>query len=257
MSAVAGAVSGDLPATRDGMTPKALWTLAITSVAVFMVTLDNLVVTTAIPVIRQDLHAGLSGLQWTVNAYTLTFAVLLLTGAALGDRFGRRKLLAIGIALFTVASAAAALAPSIAALDVARAAQGVGGAIVMPLTLTVLSASVPAERRGLALGIWGGISGLAVAFGPLVGGAIVSGISWHWIFWLNVPIGLVLAPLILLRLDESHGPVSRLDLPGLALAGAGLIAIVWGLVRANEAGWTSAGIVGSFVAGAALLGGFV
>src|SRR3954470_5790892 len=172
------------------MTPKALWTLAITSVAVFMVTLDNLVVTTAIPVIREDLHASLSGLQWTVNAYTLTFAVLLLTGAALGDRFGRRRLLVIGIAIFTVASAAAALAPSILALDVARAAQGLGGAIVMPLTLTVLSGSVPAERRGVALGIWGGISGLAVALGPLVGGAIVTGISWHWIFWLNVPIGL-------------------------------------------------------------------
>src|ERR671932_755685 len=234
---------------REAMSPKALWALAITSTAVFMVTLDNLVVTTAIPVLREDLHAGLSGLQWTVNAYTLTFAVLLLTGAALGDRFGRRRLLAIGIAIFTVASAAAALAPSILALDVARAAQGVGGAIVMPLTLTILSGSVPAERRGLALGIWGGISGLAVAFGPLVGGAIVSGFSWHWIFWLNVPIGLALAPLILLRLDESRAPVSRLDLPGLALASAGLVGIVWGLVRANEAGWTSAGILGSFVVG--------
>ena len=172
---VPDAVVPDATGSGRRMTPKARWTLAITSVAVFMVTLDNLVVTTAIPVIREDLHASLSGLQWTVNAYTLTFAVLLLTGAALGDRFGRRRLLAIGIAIFTVASAAAALAPSILALDVARAAQGVGGAIVMPLTLTVLSAAVPAERRGLALGIWGGISGLAVAFGPLVGGAIVSG----------------------------------------------------------------------------------
>src|SRR5213076_153202 len=142
------------------------WTFAITSTALFMVTLDNLVVTTAVPVIRRDLHAGISGLEWTVNAYTLTFAVLLLTGAALGDRFGRRRLLAIGIAIFTAASAAAALSPSIVALDVARAAQGVGGAIVMPLTLTVLSAAVPAGRRGVALGIWGGISGLAVAFGP-------------------------------------------------------------------------------------------
>src|SRR3954468_9075335 len=256
-AALRDAVAPDAADTGREMTPKALWALAITSLAVFMVTLDNLVVTTAIPVIRQDLHAGLSGLQWTVNAYTLTFAVLLLTGAALGDRFGRRKLLAIGIAIFTLASAVAALAPSILALDVARAAQGVGGAIVMPLTLTVLSASVPAERRGLALGIWGGISGLAVAFGPLVGGAIVSGFSWHWIFWLNVPIGLVLAPLILLRLDESHGPVSRLDLPGLALASTGLVAIVWGLVHANEVGWTSAGILGSFLVGGGLLGGFV
>jgi MFS family permease len=141
------------------MTPKALWTLAITSVAVFMVTLDNLVVTTAIPVIRKDLHASLSGLQWTVNAYTLTFAVLLLTGAALGDRFGRRRMLAVGIATFTAASAAAALSSSIGALDVARAIQGLGGAIVMPLTLTVLSAAVPAERRGLALGIWAASAG--------------------------------------------------------------------------------------------------
>jgi EmrB/QacA subfamily drug resistance transporter len=254
---VPDAVAPDVTGTGRGMSPRALWALAITSVAVFMVTLDNLVVTTAIPVLREDLHASLSGLQWTVNAYTLTFAVLLLTGAALGDRFGRRRLLVIGIAIFTVASAAAALAPSILALDVARAAQGLGGAIVMPLTLTILSASVPAERRGLALGIWGGISGLAVALGPLVGGAIVSGISWHWIFWLNVPIGLALAPLILLRLDESRGPASRLDLPGLALASAGLVAIVWGLVRANEVGWTSAGILGSFVFGVALLVCFV
>src|SRR3954471_1883514 len=200
---VPAAVVADVTATGHAMSPKAWWALAITSIAVFMVTLDNLVVTTAIPVLREDLHASLSGLQWTVNAYTLTFAVLLLTGAALGDRFGRRRLLAIGLAIFAVASAGAALAPSILALDVARAVQGVGGAIVMPLTLTILSASVPAERRGLALGIWGGISGLAVAFGPLVGGAIVSGISWHWIFWLNVPIGLVLLPLILLRLDET------------------------------------------------------
>src|ERR1700760_1784133 len=153
------------------------WTFAITSLALFMVTLDNLVVTTAIPVIRKDLHAGISGLEWTVNAYTLTFAALLLTGAALGDRFGRRRLFAIGVAIFTAASAAAALAPSIGVLDVARAVQGVGGAIVMPLTLTILSAAVPAERRGVFLGAWGGISGLAVAFGPLVGGAVVGGLS--------------------------------------------------------------------------------
>src|SRR2546426_6514353 len=181
------------------------WTFAITSTALFMVTLDNLVVTTAIPVIREDLHAGLSGLEWTVNAYTLVFAVLLLTGAALGDRFGRRLMFTIGLGIFTLASAAAALAPSIGALDAARALQGLGGAIVMPLTLTILSAAVPAEKRGLALGAWGGISGLAVAFGPLVGGAVVSGISWHWIFWLNVPVGIALVPLALTRLAESRG----------------------------------------------------
>ena len=233
------------------------WTFAITSLALFMVTLDNLVVTTALPVIRVDLHSGLSGLEWTVNAYTLTFAVLLLTGAALGDRFGRRRLFTIGLSIFTLASAAAALAPSIGALDAARAVQGLGGAIVMPLTLTILSAAVPPERRGLALGAWGGISGLAVALGPVVGGAVVSGISWHWIFWLNVPIGLVLAPLAMTRLRETHGPATRLDLPGLGLASAGLLGIVWGLVRGNSVGWASTEIVGALLAGAVLLATFV
>ena len=233
------------------------WTFAITSTALFMVTLDNLVVTTALPVIRTDLHSGLSGLEWTVNAYTLTFAVLLLTGAALGDRFGRRLMFSIGLAIFTVASAAAAVAPSIGALDAARAIQGVGGAIVMPLTLTILSAAVPAERRGLALGAWGGISGLAVAMGPLIGGAVVSGISWHWIFWLNVPIGLVLAPLALGRLDESRGPANRLDLVGVVLVSGGLFGIVWGLVRGNGVGWSSPEIVGALVGGFAIVAAFV
>src|SRR5690349_14523478 len=234
-----------------------IWTFVITSLALFMVTLDNLVVTTALPVIRTDLHAGLSGLEWTVNAYTLTFAVFLLTGAALGDRFGRQRMFVIGLAIFPAASAAAALAPSIGALDAARAVQGLGGAIVMPLTLTILSAAVPAERRGLALGAWGGISGLAVAIGPLVGGAVVSGISWHWIFWLNVPIGIVLVPLAWRRLEETYGPASTLDLPGLALGSAGLVGIVWGLVRANDLGWTAPPIVAAFTAGIALLAAFV
>ena len=215
---------------------RTIWTFVITSTALFMVTLDNLVVTTAIPVIRKDLHASLSSLEWTVNAYTLTFAVLLLTGAALGDRFGRRRMFTIGIGIFTLGSIAAALAPSVEFLNVARAVQGVGGAIVMPLTLTILSAAVPAERRGLALGAWGGIAGLAVAFGPLVGGAIVQGISWQWIFWLNVPIGLVLIPLAWSRLAESYGPKARLDLPGLGLVSAGLFGIVWGVIRGNDAG---------------------
>src|SRR5579884_59926 len=234
-----------------------IWTFAITSLALFMVTLDNLVVTTALPVIRRGLHSGLSGLEWTVNAYTLTFAVLLLTGAALGDRFGRRRLFSLGLLVFTLASAAAALAPSIGFLDAARAVQGLGGAIVMPLTLTILSAAVPPERRGLALGAWGGISGLAVALGPLVGGAVVSGISWHWIFWLNVPIGLVLAPLAWRRLEETHGPARALDLRGLALASAGLLGIVWGLVRGNEVGWGSTEIVAALTAGGLLLAAFV
>ena len=237
--------------------PHVWWTFAITSAALFMVTLDNLVVTTAIPVIRRDLHAGLSGLEWTVNAYTLTFAVLLLTGAALGDRFGRRLMFSIGIAIFTVGSAAAALAPSIGVLDAARAVQGVGGAIVMPLTLTILSAAVPPERRGVFLGAWGGISGLAVAFGPLVGGAVVDGLSWHWVFWLNVPVGLVLLPLALFRLNESKGPLGSLDLRGLVLASAGLFGIVWGLVRGNSLGWSSPEIVVALVAGALVVAAFV
>jgi EmrB/QacA subfamily drug resistance transporter len=234
-----------------------IWTFAITSVALFMTTLDNLVVTTALPVIHRDLHASLSGLEWTVNAYTLTFAVFLITGAALGDRFGRRRMFVIGLAIFTAGSAAAALAPSIEVLIAARAIQGFGGAIVTPLTLTILSAAVPAERRGLALGAWGGISGLAVAIGPLVGGAVVEGISWQWIFWLNVPIGLALIPLARLRLQESRGPNDALDLPGVGLASVGLFGIVWGLVRGNQVGWGSPEIVGALVLGSAVLGLFV
>ena len=234
-----------------------LWTFVVTSVAVFMVSLDNLVVTTALPVIKADLGASLSGLEWTVNAYTLTFAVLLLTGAALGDRFGRKRMFLVGLALFTAGSAAAALAPSIEWLITARALQGVGGAIVTPLTLTILSGAVSPKRRGMALGIWGGVSGLAVALGPVVGGAIVEGLSWQWIFWLNVPIGLVLLPIAWSRLSESKGPNRSLDLPGLGLASAGLLGVVWGLVRGNEYGWTSTGVLAPIIAGVVLLGAFV
>ncbi len=235
----------------------ALWTFVITSLGLFMVTLDNLVVTMALPVIRTDLGASLESLEWTVNAYTLTFAVLLLTGATLGDRFGRKRMFAIGMGIFTIASAAAALAPSVDALVVARAVQGAGGAIVMPLTLTLLSAAVAPEKRGLALGAWSGIAGLAVALGPLVGGAVVEGISWQWIFWLNVPIGLVLLPLALRRLNESYGPHSKLDLPGVGLVSAGLFGIVWGVVRGNGQGWTSFEVLGAIGIGAALVAAFV
>jgi EmrB/QacA subfamily drug resistance transporter len=242
-----------------GGTPRSrmLWTFAVSSLALVMVTLDNLVVTTALPVIRKDLHASVEGLEWTVNAYTLTFAVLLLTGAALGDRFGRRRMFALGLGIFTVASAVAALAPSMGVLVAARAVQGAGGAIVMPLTLTILSAAVPAEKRGVALGAWGGIQGLAVALGPLVGGAVVSGLSWQWIFWINVPVGLVLIPLALRRLDETHGPSDKLDLPGVGLVSAGLLGIVWGLVRGNGQGWTSPEIVLALTGGAIVLAAFV
>ncbi len=243
------------------------WTLGIVSVALFMVVLDNLVVSVALPSIRRDLGASIQSLEWTVNAYVLAYAVLLLTGAALGDRFGRRRMFLAGLSLFTAASAAAALAPTTGLLVAARAFQGAGAAVVTPLTLTLLAEAFPIDRgsegspigqqRGMALGVWSGISGAAVALGPLVGGAVVQGISWHWIFWINVPIGLVVLPLAALRLRESHGPYGSLDLPGLALASTGAFGVVFGLVRAQSLGWTSPTILASLGAGAVLLVAFV
>ncbi len=232
------------------------WTFVITSIALFMVVLDNLVVSTALPVIRVDLGASIEQLEWIVNAYTFTFAVFLLTGAALGDRFGRKRMFMIGLAIFTGASALAALAPSTEWLIAARAFQGLGGAIVTPLTLTLLSAAVSPHRRGAALGAWSGIAGFAVAMGPLVGGAVVEGISWHWVFWLNVPVGLLLLPLAT-QLRESYGPDKALDVPGVVLGGLGLLGIVWGLVNGNSDGWASTQIVSALVAGAVLLAAFV
>ncbi|WP_328636509.1 DHA2 family efflux MFS transporter permease subunit [Streptomyces canus] len=235
----------------------AVWAVVITSAAGFITALDNLIVTTALPSIREDLGGGLEDLEWTVSAYTLTFAVLLMFGASLGDRFGRRRLFAIGLGIFTTASAAAALAPGMGELIAARAAQGVGSAIVTPLTLTLLSAAVPAERRGAALGVWGAASGIAVATGPLIGGALTENLSWQWIFWVNVPLGLALIPFALLRLNESHGPNPTLDLVGTVLASGGLFGIVYALVRGNADGWSSTTVLGGFFAGAALLVGFI
>ena len=236
---------------------RTVWTFVVTSAALFMASLDNLVVTTALPSIRDHLHAGLEGLQWTVNAYTLTFAVLLLTGASLGERYGRRRVFTAGLAIFTAGSAAAALAPGIGWLIGARAVQGVGAAMLIPLTLTLLSAAVPPSRRGMALGIWGAIGGLAVAIGPLVGGAVVEGASWQWIFWLNVPIGLAALPLAMTKLNESRGSATRLDVPGVLLASVGLFGVVLGLVRGNDHGWTSVTVLPALVIGAALITGFV
>jgi EmrB/QacA subfamily drug resistance transporter len=236
---------------------KPMATFIVTSVALFMSQLDNLVVTMALPAIKSHLHASLTSLEWTVNAYTLTFAVLLLPGATLGDRFGRKKMFMIGLAIFTTASALAALSSTANELVAARALQGVGGAIITPLTLTLLSVAVPPAKRGLALGAWGAIAGLAIAVGPVVGGAIVEGASWSWIFWLNVPIGIALLPIASRLLKESHGPSSRLDVVGTGLATAGLFAVVLGLVKAADWGWGSTSIVELFVAGAVFLGAFV
>jgi len=235
----------------------AVWAFVITSTAGFMAALDNLVVTTALPSIRTHLGGGIADLEWTVNAYTLTFAVLLMLGAALGDRFGRRRIFTLGLTLFTLSSLGAALAPGIDALIAARAAQGVGAALLTPVSLTLLTSAVPPAKRGLAFGAWGAVNGMAIAMGPLIGGTIVEHLSWQWIFALNVPIGLALLPLARLRLTESRGPNSRLDIPGTALASAGLFGIVFALIRGNQDGWTSPTVLTGLIGGAALLVAFV
>jgi EmrB/QacA subfamily drug resistance transporter len=233
------------------------WVLALTALGSFMVALDTLVVSTALSTIRRDFGASLPALEWTVNAYNLSFAVLLLTAAALGDRLGRRRMFATGLAVFTAASAGCALAPDAGWLIVARAIQGAGAALVMPLGLALLAAAFPPARRGAALGLLGGITGLAVAAGPLIGGAVVEGIDWPWIFWLNVPLGVVAIPLVLRMVPESRGPAARLDVRGLALVTLGALGVVWGLVRANDAGWGSAEVLATLAAGVALLVAFL
>src|SRR5919108_5353062 len=216
------------------------WVVALTGVGSLMAALDTLVVATSLSTIRLDLHATVEQLEWTVNAYNLSFAVLLITGAALGDRFGRRRLYAVGLGIFAAASAASALAPDVGTLIAARAAQGAGSALIMPLGLTLLSAAFPPDKRGAAIGMFSAVTGISVASGPLVGGAIVEGLAWQWIFWINVPIGLISIPFVLSKMQESHGPDSGLDLPGLGLITGGALGIVWGLVRSNQAGWGSA-----------------
>jgi len=233
------------------------WVLALTSVASFMVSLDTQVVATALPVIRLHLHASLASLEWTVNAYTLSFAVLLLTGAALGERFGRRRMLATGIGLFTIASAACALAPDVGVLVAARAMQGAGSALVLPMAFSLLSAGFPPQRRAWAIGIFSSVTGMAVASGPVVGGAVAQGIAWQWIFWLNVPIGLVMVPLILTRLPLSDRNRASLDPVGLVLATGGALGIVWALIRASDIGWGSPEIIATLVAGVLLVVAFI
>src|SRR4051812_29215046 len=239
------------------MNTKTRWVLALTGIGSLMAALDTLVVSTSLITIRHDLGASLEQLEWTVNAYNLTFAVLLIAGAALGDRYGRRRMYAIGLALFAVASAACAVAPDAGWLVASRALQGAGAALIMPVGLALLSAAFPPEKRGAALGMFSAITGIAVALGPLIGGAVVQGINWEWIFWLNVPIGAVAVPLVLAKLDESRGVRERFDLRGLALVSGAALGIVWALVRGNAAGWDSAEVLLAALAAVVLAVAFV
>ncbi|MEU4287625.1 MFS transporter [Kribbella sp. NPDC026596] len=245
-----------VPDSAD-VVPRKGWTLALAALGVFLTSLDVVVVATALPTLRSELNASLSDLEWTLNAYNLVFACLLLTGASLGDRFGRRRMYIVGLLTFTAGSATAALSSTAGELIASRALQGVGAAVLMPLTLTLISNAFPVEKRGAAIGIWGGVSGLGVAAGPVLGGAIVDGISWQWIFWLNVPVGLAVAALSTRLLKESRGQRQKLDLLGLVLAGAALFGLTWAPVRAPVVGWGSTEVVGSLVAGAVLLVAFL
>ncbi len=237
--------------------PRQLWTLALTGTALFMVTLDALVVVTALPAIQRDLHASLSTLEWTINAFSLAFAAGIITAAALGDRLGRRRIFAVGLASFTIASAACAVVPTIELLIAARAVQGLSAAMIVPLSLTILASAFPPERRGAMVGILGGLSGLAVASGPLVGGVVTQGLDWHWIFWVNVPIGVLATLLARLKLAESHGPATRLDLIAAALMSGGAAAVVWGLIRTGDVGWGSGQVVAAVIVGVVLIATFL
>src|SRR5271154_3016207 len=220
---------------------KRMWVVVLTGIASMMAALDTVVVSTALTTVRVDLHASVGQLEWTVNAYNLSFAVLLMTAAALGDRFGRKRMFAFGLGLFSAASAACALSPDVGFLIAARAVQGAGAAFILPLALALLTAAFPPEKRGTAIGMFSAVTGIAVALGPIVGGAIVHGIDWSWIFWVNVPIGLFAIPFVLSRLDESFGRRVGLDVPGVALITAAAFGLVWGLVRGNSAGWVGGG----------------
>jgi EmrB/QacA subfamily drug resistance transporter len=233
------------------------WVVALTAIGSLMAALDTLVVSTALTSIQRDLGASIEQLEWTVNAYNLSFAVLLITAAALGDRYGRRRFYAGGLVLFAGASALSALAPNIGSLIAARALQGAGAALVLTLGLALLSAAFPPERRGAAIGLFSAVTGIAVASGPLVGGAIAEGIDWEWIFWINVPIGLVAVPLVLSRIEESYGGDTGLDLPGLALVSGAAFGVVWALVRGNSAGWDSLEVLGALATGLLLVGAFI
>jgi EmrB/QacA subfamily drug resistance transporter len=223
--------------------------LGLASLASFIVILDAMVVATALTTLRRQLGASLSDLEWTVSAYTLSFAVLLMTAAALGDRLGRRRVFAAGLALFAAASAGCALAPDAAALIAARAVQGAGAATIMPMALALLNGAFPPARRGWAIGIYGGVTALAAVAGPILGGAVTQGLGWQWIFWLNVPVTLAAIPLVLTRIGEATGPGGAVDLPGIALITAAALGLVWGLVRGNTVGWSSAEVTSALTGG--------
>jgi EmrB/QacA subfamily drug resistance transporter len=237
--------------------PTQRWTLVLSAAAALLVGLDVLVVATALTTIRVDLGASLEQLEWTVNAYVLSFAVLMMSAAALGDRFGRRRLFAAGLGLFAAASAACAVAPDAHSLIAARAVQGAGAALIMPLSVALLSDAFEPRVRAKALGIFTGVVGVSVPLGPLLGGAVVEGISWPWIFWLNLPISLIVAVLVLTRTRESFGPRAALDIPGLALVTGAAFGIVWGLVRGNSAGWGSVEVLVALIGGGVLTVAFV
>ena len=245
------------PDAAAGSPARPVWTLILASLGAFITALDVVVVATALPALQKDLGASLSDLEWTINAYNLAFACLILTGSALGDRFGRRRMFILGLAVFTLASAAAALSTGSGELIAARVAQGCGAAVILPLSLTLVRAAFPPERRGMAIGVWSGVMGLGVAAGPVVGGAVIQGVSWHWIFWINVPVGLVLVPLAALRLRESRGPRPHLDFVGLCLIGAGMFALTWAPVRGPDLGWGSAEVIGAFLGGVAFVAAFL
>jgi EmrB/QacA subfamily drug resistance transporter len=222
-----------------------------------MVALDQLVVATALTTVQRELHASLATLEWTVNAYGMAFAVLLMIGSSLGDRYGRRRVLVAGVSLFTLASVGCAVAPNVGLLIAARTVQGAGSALVMPAAMALLSAAYPAARRGRALGIFTALTGFAVVCGPLVGGAVTAGLGWQWIFWLNVPLGLAVVPLVRARVAESFGPRHRLDLVGCALATAALLDVVWGLIRGGAAGWSAPETYGALATSVPLFAAFI
>jgi EmrB/QacA subfamily drug resistance transporter len=242
--------------TTIAVSTRRAWTIVLAGSASFLVALDLLIVTTTLDAIRLDLRTSITSLQWVLTAYGVTFACLLLTGAALGDRFGRRRMFAVGVALFAVGSVVAALSGSIGVLILGRIVEGIGGALILPVGLTVVTQAFPAERRGTAIGLLEGVSGLAVVAGPLLGGAIATWLSWQWIFWINVPFCVVILALAFFVLDESYGQDAALDGWGLGLATLAAFALIWGLVRGNEAGWTSAEVVAAFLVGMLAAVGF-